>query len=368
MAADCLMFVGSLNREAPYFQGARGVGLSVYALDEASGDTELLAETNAVDNPTFLSVTPDGSRVYASSEVFGWREGLVSAWRFDRAEKSLDYINMQPTLGSITAHSCLTRDGRFLLAANYAMGTGGPDRSLVVFGIRDDGGLTPPVASVTHAGRTGPNAARQERGHAHSITETVDGGLAIAADLGFDELISYRIGPSGALDRVSSLALSPGAGPRHVAMHPNGRFLFVMNELDSTVASLSLDPATGGLALIDVKPAVPAEARDHNHCADIQISPDGRFVYGSNRGHDSIPIYAVDAASGALTLVDYTPCGGSTPRNLALSPSGSRLFSANQNADRITIFARDAGTGRLTDTGKAITIGTPMCVRVVAMA
>jgi 6-phosphogluconolactonase len=361
--ADCLMVVGSLNREAPYFQGARGVGLSVFALDEATGDTELLAETTTIDNPTFLSVTPDGSRIYASSEVFGWHEGLVSAWRFDRARKTLDYINIQPALGSITAYSCLTRDGRFLMVANYGMGSGGPDQSLAVFGIRDDGGLTPPVASVAHQGTLGPHTARQERRHAHSITETVGGGLAIAADLGLDELITYRIGSSGSIERIATLALSPGAGPRHVAMHPNGRFVFVMNELDSTVASLSLDPATGALALVDVKPAVPAEARDRNHCADIQISPDGRFVYGSNRGHDSIPIFAVDQDSGALTLVDYTPCGGATPRNIALSPSGRLLFSANQNADRITIFARDAATGRLTDTGKAIEIGTPMCVR-----
>ena len=116
-----------------------------------------------------------------------------------------------------------------------------------------------------------------------------------------------------------------------------------------------------------MKPAVPAEARDHNHCADIQIAPDGRFLYGSNRGHDSIPIFAVDRSTGGLTLVDYTPCGGATPRNIALSPSGKLLFSANQNADRISIFSRDAVTGRLTDTGKAIVIGTPMCVRVVTI-
>lgn len=367
MAADCLLFVGSLNREAPYFQGARGVGLSVFALDEATGGTELLAETTAIDNPTFLSVSPDGSRIYANSEVFGWREGLVSAWRFDRTTRSLDYINIQPALGSITAQNCLTHDGRFLLVANYGMGQGGPNRSLAVFGIRDDGGLTPAVASVTHTGRTGPNAARQERGHAHSITETAGGGMAVAADLGLDELITYRIGPSGSLERMAAFALSPGAGPRHVAMHPNGRFLFVMNELDSTVASLSLDPVTGALALVDTHPAVPAGARDNNHCADIQISPDGRFVYGSNRGHDSIAIFAVDDGTGRLTLVDYTPCGGPTPRNLALSPSGSLLFSANQNADRIAIFARDATTGRLTDMEKAIAIGTPMCVRIVAL-
>ena len=191
--------------------------------------------------------------------------------------------------------------------------------------------------------------------------------MAIAADLGLDRLISYRLSPAGGLGQVAELALSPGAGPRHVAMHPNGRFLFVMNELDSTVASLSIDPATGALALLDSKPAVPDEARDRNHCADIQISPDGRFVYGSNRGHDSIAIFAVDSGTGKLTLVDYTPCGGSTPRNIALSPSGRLLFSANQNADRISIFARDADTGRLADTGKAIMIGTPMCVRIVSV-
>lgn len=365
MAADCLMFVGCLNREAPYFQGARGKGLAIFALDEATGETELLAEETGVDNPTFLSATPDGSRFYAISEIFGWREGLVSAWRFDRREKAISYINMQPTLGAIAAQNSITRDGRHLLVANYTIGEGGPDQSLAVLAIRADGGLTPVVASVAHRGALGPNPARQERSHAHSITETIEGGMAIVADLGLDRLFTYRIGPDGQLDRIAEFATRPGAGPRHVALHPNGRFVFVMNELDSTIAALALDPATGELALIDTKPAVPAEAAAHNHCADIQISPDGRFVYGSNRGHDSIPIFAVDQATGKLELVDYAPCGGATPRNIALSPSGRLLFSANQNGDRISIFFRDAATGRLTDTGKPIAIGTPMCVKVV---
>ncbi|MCB1502222.1 MAG: lactonase family protein [Bauldia sp.] len=368
MAANCLVFVGSLNREAPYFQGARGKGLSVYALDEATGDSSLIAETTAIDNPTFLSVTPDGSRIYANSEVFGWHEGLVSAFRFDRGAGALHYINAQPALGSITAHNCITADGRFLLVANYSMGAGGPDQSLVVFAIRDDGGLTPPVASVAHLGQTGPHQARQERSHAHSFTETIGGDFAIAADLGLDQLITYRLDPSGAIEQVAALALPAGAGPRHIALHPNGRFVFVMNELDSTMASLSFDRETGALDMIDAQPAVPAEARDHNHCADIQISPDGRFLYGSNRGHDSIPVFAVDQETGKLTLVEYAPCGGSTPRNIALSPSGHLLFSANQNADRVSIFVRDAETGRLTDSGQEIAIGTPMCVRVVKVA
>jgi 6-phosphogluconolactonase len=362
--SELLVFVGSLNREAPYFQGARGVGLSVYTFDEDTLAVTKLAETGEVDNPTFLSVTPDGAKIFANSEVFAWREGVVSAYGFDRATNALTYINKQPTLGSITAHNFVTRDGSKLLVANYGMGSGGPDQSVVVYGIREDGGLTAPLASVAHEG-TGPNEARQERSHAHSATESISGTIAIVADLGTDCLVTYRIEADGSLTPLQETALKRGAGPRHIALHPNQKFVFVMNELDSTVVSLALDADTGGFAFIDAKPAVPAEARDHNHCADIQISPDGRFLYGSNRGHDSIPIFAVDQETGKLTLVDYTPCGGATPRNLCLTPSGNYLFSANQNADRISIFARDAETGRLTDTGRAIGIGTPMCVKVV---
>ncbi|MER9673800.1 lactonase family protein [Mesorhizobium sp. M0208] len=364
MQNACLVFVGSLNRDAPYFQGARGVGLGVYSFDEGTLETKKLAETEDIDNPTFLSVTPDGSHVYANSEVFTWREGVVSAYRFDRQTATLSYINKQPTLGSITAHNTITRDGTKLLVANYGMGEGGPDRSVVVLGLREDGGLTAPLSSIAHSG-TGPDPARQERPHAHSVTETVAGGMAIVADLGIDRLVSYRIGSDGSLTKLAESALAPGAGPRHLALHPGGRFVFVMNELDSTVVSLALDEASGKLTVIDSKPAVPPEARDGNHCADIQISPDGRFLYGSNRGHDSIVVFSIDQQTGRIALVDYTPCGGATPRNLALTPSGGHLFSANQNADRISIFARDAATGRLTDTGRSIEIGTPMCVRIV---
>jgi 6-phosphogluconolactonase len=362
--SELLVFVGSLNREAPYFQGARGVGLGVYRFDETSLEVTKLAETGEVDNPTFLSVTADGRGIFANSEVFAWREGVVSAYRFNRATSELTYVNKQPALGSITAHNFITRDGSKLLVANYGMGEGGPDQAVVVYGIRPDGGLTAPLASVAHEG-TGPNTERQERSHAHSVTETIFGGIAIVADLGIDSLVTYRIGADGALEPLLETGLKPGAGPRHVALHPNGKFVFVMNELDSTVVALSVDQTTGALAFIDAKPAVPSEARGHNHCADIQISPDGRFLYGSNRGHDSIAVFAVDQESGKLAHVDYTPCGGATPRNLCLTPSGRHLFSANQNADRIAIFARDAKTGRLTDTGTAIGIGTPMCVRIV---
>ena len=362
MAEPCLVFVGSLNREAPYFQGARGSGLTVYSFDEDTLAVARLAGFTGIDNPTFLSVTPDGRRVYANSEVFGWAEGLVSALSFDRATGRLEPIGMQPTLGSITAHNTLSEDGRWLFVVNYGMGAGGPDRSLVVYGVREDGSLTPAISSVRQAG-TGPDAERQERSHAHSVTR-IGPDLLVVADLGTDTLTTYFLDEEGGLTRRDVAATEPGAGPRHVALHPTGHWLFVMNELNSTVASYAVN-ADGCLTPVDAKPAVPQDRRAGNHCADIQISPDGRFVYGSNRGHDSIVIFAVDATTGGLTHVAYTPCGGATPRNLAISPSGRHLLCANQNADEIAIFARDAGTGRLTSSGKAIAEGTPMCIRFV---
>jgi 6-phosphogluconolactonase len=365
MANELLVFVGALNREAPYFQGARGVGLSVYSFNEETRAIEKLAETGEVDNPTYLSVNADGTRIYANSEVFAWREGTVTAYAFDREAKTLSYINKQPTLGAITAHNSITRDGTKLLVANYGMGSGGPDQSVVVYGIREDGGLTPPLDSIDHEG-TGPNAERQERAHAHSVTPSISGQTAIVADLGIDCMVSYRVEADGMLEPLAETVLKPGAGPRHVALHPGGKFVFVMNELDSTVVSLALDETTGAFSYMDALPAVPSDARGTNHCADIQISPDGRFLYGSNRGHDSISIFEVDQQTGKLTGVGYTKCGGATPRNLALTPSGSHLFSANQNADRITIFQRDPETGLLADTGKAIETGTPMCVKIVS--
>jgi 6-phosphogluconolactonase len=365
MGPKYFVFVGTLNREAPYFQGARGKGLVVYSFDESTLAVSEIAHAAETENPTFLSVDASGTHVYANSEIFPWKEGLVTAYRFDRNKGALDYLNMQASLGSITAHNMVSRDGRRLLVANYGMGEGGPDQSVVVFDIRPDGGLTPPVSSVRQQG-TGPDAGRQERSHAHSVTELIGGGLAVVADLGADTLTTYRLKADGSLEQVAVSKTEPGAGPRHVALHPNGELIFLMNELNSTVASFRLDRATGALSQCDAQPAVPAEARASNHCADIQISPDGRFIYGSNRGHDSVSCFAIDEATGKLSLVGFFPCGGATPRNLAITPSGNHLFSANQNADRISIFARDQQTGALTDTGRAIEVGTPMCVKFAA--
>lgn len=361
MTKELLLFVGTLNRDAPYFQGARGKGLVVFGFDEDSLSARPLADYPQIENPTFLSVTPDGAHVYANSEVFGWNEGLVTAFAFDSRTKALRYINTQPTLGSITAFNSVAKDGGHLYLVNYCIGTEGPMQSLAVFGIRSDGGLSPALTSVAHHG-SGPNAARQERAHAHSVSE-LGSGVLLVTDLGMDQLITYRVASDGGLTPWATTSVVPGAGPRHVALHPGGRFVFVMNELNSTVSAHAYDPASGTFAAIDSQPAAPAEVLEHNHCSDIQISPDGRFLYGGNRGHDSVSIFGIDQTTGRLTSLGFVPCGGATPRNLALTPSGRHLLVANQNADRVSIFRRDAATGGLENTGKTIEIGTPMCLK-----
>ena len=360
MTTQLLLFIGTLNREAPYFQGARGDGLNVFGFDEDALTFRKLAGYPQVENPTYLSVSAEGRRVYANSEVADWREGLVTAFAFDAAAGRLEYLNTQPSLGSITAHNAISRDGRRLFVANYTVGGGGPDQSLVVFDLTDKG-VSPAVASVAHHG-SGPDGARQERAHAHSVTEVAD-GMVIVADLGMDQLITYRIGADGVPERIALAQTAPGAGPRHVALHPGGRLVFVMNELDSTVTAHGFDPVTGQLSPIDSQPAVPVEARAGNHCSDIQISPDGRFVYGGNRGHDSISIFEIAQETGRLTPRGFVPCGGATPRHLALTPSGRHLLVANQNSDRVSVLSRDAVTGGLRDTGAALQIGTPMCLK-----
>lgn len=351
--------VGSLNREAPYFQGARGKGLSIYAFDAKTADATHVCTTSTVDNPTFLSVAPDSGIIYANSEVFGWHEGTVSAYRFDAEKGALVYLNKQSAEGSITAYNSVTRDGKFVLVANYAMGSGGPDQSLVALPVRPDGSLDPVINSVRHKGTLGPVTERQERSHTHCVVETPEGGIFLSADLGLDEVIAYRLDSKGAFTRISSVAMTPGAGPRHIAQHPNCRFLYVSNELDSSVSFIQRDGDE--MRLIQSLPTVPAGVVSHG--ADIHLSPDGRFLYCSNRGRDTITAFRVDQHNGTLVEIGESFTGGATPRNFTLTPDGNWLLVANQNGDCIVIFAIDKESGHLVDTGKRIEIGTPVCVR-----
>ena len=370
MSTRCLMVVGSLNRAAPYFQGARGVGLSAFWFDTATGEAEPICEEGGVDNPTFLSVDARSGCLYANSEIFGWREGTVSAYRFDATSKRLVYINKQPSLGSITAHNGFDRERRHLLVANYAMGPvgEGPDCAAVVYPIRPDGGLGAPASWVKHEGR-GQHVERQERPHAHCVVASPDNRFVVVADLGLDALFTYALAPDGVLSAtpVAVTSLPPGAGPRHLVFHADGRHALVICELDSTVRSFRYDAASGRFTAVATAAAVPEAERQGNHCSDIQIHPNGRVIYGANRGHDSIVVLGFEPATAALTVRSHVPCGGQTPRHMAIDPSGRFLLVANQNSDRVSVFAIDPDTGALAPTGHDIAVGSPMCVACAAL-
>ena len=360
MIGKMFLFVGSRTRAA----NARGKGIAVFDFDPETGDGRQVSLMEGIDNPTYLSFDPRRSCLYANSEVVGWNEGTASAYRFDPAAARLHYINKQPTLGSASAYNSLSCDGRFLLVANYSLGPveERPGQAVAVLPIRDDGGLGAPSGWVVHQG-TGPNKERQERSHAHCVISSPDDRFAIVADLGIDALLCHRLGPDGALSPdPQPFRLPPGSGPRHLTFHPAHRFAYVINELNSTICALGYDGA-GRFSSIETVPTIPAVASAENYPADLHISPDGRFLYSSNRGHDSIAIHAVDAANGRLTLVGHQPCGGKSPRNFAIDPSGHWMLVANQNSDLVAIFRIDPRTGTLSDSGRRLEVGTPMCVK-----
>jgi 6-phosphogluconolactonase len=362
-----LAFVGTLTRPAPYFAAARGPGIAVFAFDETTGAMRRLHEVGGIDNPSYLTLDAAGRTLYAVSEVFGWHEGVATAYRIDATDGTLRYINKQPTRGSITAYAGFDRTGRWLLVANYRMGEDGlrPSQAAVVFPIEADGGLGPPAASVGHSG-SGPNAARQEGPHPHCVLASPDNRHVVVADLGIDRIMVYRFdAATGTLTPAASasVALEPGSGPRHLVFSPDGRFLYVINELANTVTALEWDAARGGLAPLQTISTLPAGWQGESHCSDVQLSPDGRFLYGANRGHDSIAIFAVDGTSGRLALAGHHPTMGRTPRQFTLDPAGRFLLVANQDGDAVVVLARDAASGMLSDTGHRGAIGTPMCVK-----
>lgn len=350
--------VGCANRPTidttSEFTGA----ITIFSFNPDTLDIRFLDEVNDIDNPTFLSFNPKTSCIYANSEVTEWREGTVSAYRLDPQSNRLNYINKQSTLGSVSAFNAITPDAANLLVANYAIGRGGPDQSLAILPIRNDGSLEPASGSAGHTG-SGADPERQERSHAHCFIATRDGSCLIAADLGLDQLILYRRADNGELIRTAAFDMPTGSGPRHIAEHPDGRLLFVMNELNSTVATLTRDGMR--LTLTDVQQAVSEGVQSYG--ADIHVSRDGRFVYASNRGHDSIAVFEVNPKREGLTLAGWCSTEGKWPRSFSLTPDNRFIVVANQHSHTLNVFSRNESDGSLSDTGKHVSIRAPMCVK-----
>jgi len=239
----------------------------------------------------------------------------------------------------------------------------------VLFPVLADGGLGEASAFVQHHG-SGVNRERQEGPHAHLIELSPDNRFALAADLGLDEVLVYRFDPGkGSLEANNPpfAKVAPGAGPRHFAFHPGGRFGYLISEMQSTVTAFSYDGARGVLLELQTLSTLPKGFTGNNDDAEIAVHPAGRFLYASNRGHDSIAVFAIDSGKGTLTQVDDVPTQGKTPRNFGLDPTGSYLFAANQDSDNIVVFRIDPASGRLSPTGQVLEVAAPVCVKFVAI-
>jgi 6-phosphogluconolactonase len=333
-------------------------GIYVFRMDPETCDLTPDSHIGGIQNPSFLSVDPKRRCLYAVQETVD--TGAVAAFAIAPDTGRLTYLNQQPTHGAAPCHVTIDQTGRFVLAANYGSG------NVCMMPVRDDGSLDPASCVVQHEGSS-VNPERQTGPHAHSVTIDPTNGYAFACDLGIDKIMAYRLDfERGKLQPADPpfVATAPGAGPRHFAFHPSGRYAYVINEMGNTVVAYAYD-GRGKLTELQTVPTLPADYAGKSTCADIHLAPSGRHVYGSNRGHDSLAIYAVDEGTGRLTFMGHQPTGGRNPRNFAIDPTGRYVLAANQDTDAIVVFRVDPDTGAIEPTGQVTSVPCPVCVQVV---
>lgn len=345
------LYVGSYSQPMSFVNG-RGVGIYTCYFDTQSGKLEKVAET-AAQNPSYLAVHPNRKFLYAVNEISEGNEptqDALSAYVLDRETGIPRFLNQQPARGSSPCHVGIEPSGRFAYIATYV------GANLTVYPIREDGGLGEASDRIQHE-RTGRVA------HAHSINPVPLGNFALACDLGLDRVFVYRLDlGSGKLILHREIELLTGSGPRHLAYHPNGRFVYVINELNGTISVLDWEPKAGTLALIQTVSTLPEGFSGRKWCADIHVHPHGRFVYGSNRGDHSIVIYGVDEMSGELSLLGFESTHGQTPRSFVIDPTGQWLLAANQDSDDVAVFRINSDDGQL-DFLWSLEIPTPVSLK-----
>ncbi len=350
-----LAFFGSYSKP-----GSQGI--TVCELDLSSGQLKPLSSSDAVRNPSFLALHPSGLYLYAVGEVGsvnGTPGGAVAAFRVGGPTGKLTFLNQQSSRGGGPCYVAVDATGKNALVANYG---GGSIASLPIDGY---GKLAEASAFIQHEGSS-VNESRQKAPHAHSILPSPDNRFVMAADLGCDKLFVYRFDANaGSLTphEPAYAELKPGAGPRHFDFHPNGQFVYVINELDLTVTAFRYDADAGRLEEIHTLSTLPGEIQPGYSCAQIRVHPSGKFLYGSNRGHDTIAIFSIDPESGKLTAEGHEPTQGKTPRNFNIDPTGQFLIACNQNSDNVVVFKIDPENGKLSATGTPLQLVAPVCVQ-----
>jgi len=343
------MYTGSNNRG-----GGPGKGIEAWSVDSESGTAEKLVTVTGIDNPSYVKISPDGTLLGAVEEVDGWNEGNAILFSIDATTGGLTYLNKQATRGSITCHFNFSPDGCFGAIANYSTLPAGtpPDCGTAVYPV-SKAGLGPVSGDAVHAG-TGPNPQRQERSHAHCALWSPDGRHLFVADLGLDGVMTYGF-DAGKITFKRKAEVPAGSGPRHLVFHPNGRFLYVVNELISSVCTFGYDAADGGLSLLLTESSLPTGNTVTSYCSALKITPDGKFLYAGNRGHNSIARFQI-GADGVAKFLGTTSTEGDWPRDFDIDKSGTVLAVGNQQSHDIRLF-RIGADGSLTRFGAPIPSG-----------
>jgi 6-phosphogluconolactonase len=355
---NMLLYVGTYTEKG-------SEGIYVYKFNTKNGKLSKLHTVKDVVQPSYITVNKSQTYLYAVNELVefeGKKSGSVSAFAIDQKSGNLTLINKQPSLGDAPCHISVSDNEKFVLVANYLGG------NVSVYPIEAGGKLGASVELKQHIG-VGINKERQESAHAHSINLDNKNRFAIACDLGADKVFNYKFDDkSGKLELNQSQNFyqpKAGAGPRHFTFHQSGKFAFLINELDCTITSLAVDEESGVLTEVQTVPTLPKGFSGANTCADIHISPNGKFLYGSNRGHDSLVVYKIDEKTGSLSYVEHASTGGKTPRNFTIAPNGKFLLAANQNSDSIKVFKINEKSGKLTATVNSATVSTPVCLKLI---
>ena len=342
------------------YTGAKSKGIYVARFESSSGKLsapELAAETKS---PTFLALHPNGRVLYAVGEttvVGDAKQGGVTAFTIASGTGKLQALNTKPSGGTGPCHLAVEVKGRCLFTANYGSG------SVAALPILPDGSLDAPAATIQHTGSS-VNPQRQTGPHAHCVNLSPDERYLLACDLGLDKLMVYRVGenkPTLVENDPPFAPLAPGTGPRHLAFGRSGEFVYVVNEMGSSVTVLNYDARHGTLSETQTTSTLPDKSAGNNTCAEIAVHPSGKFVYASNRGHDSIAVFSVNRKTGQLTLVEHKPTQGKTPRHFAIDPTGNWLLAENQGSDSVVVFKVNTRSGALEATGQKLDVPSPVC-------
>lgn len=342
------------------YTGKKSRGIYTARFNPGSGRLSAPELAAPVTNPTFLALHPDGKFLYAVGEVDtfeGKRAGGIHAFRIEPGGK-LNPLNSQPSGGTGPCHLALDQAGHWLLVANYGSG------SVAALPLSEDGRLGEVSVAIQHHGSS-VNPQRQAGPHAHFIAPAPLNQFALACDLGLDKVLVYRLNTAGTVLTPSappSITITPGSGPRHLAFHPDGRHVYLANEMASTMTVFEYAPKSGTLNPLQTISLLPEGFKGQSTAAEVQVHPSGKFVYASNRGHDSIVAFGVEPKDGTLKLLEHHASGGRTPRHFAIDPTGRWLLAENQDSDNIIIMRIAVDTGLLTTTGPAVEVGSPVCV------